>query len=147
MITPVTPDLIRTTLDLHPLPQEGGLWTQSWRTEDFSTIYYLLERPDFSAWHRLDFPEVYAYHAGDPLTLHTLGDGGLVQRTLGVDLAAGERPQAVVPAGTWQASESAGWTLVSTVVVPAYTDECVEFSGDLAERFPEHAGLVARLSR
>jgi predicted cupin superfamily sugar epimerase len=41
--------------------------------------------------------------------------------TLGNALAAGERPQAVVPAHAWQAAQSLGdWTLVGCTVAPAF---------------------------
>jgi len=41
--------------------------------------------------------------------------------TLGADLAAGERPQAIVPAHAWQAAQSLGeWTLVSCTVAPGF---------------------------
>jgi predicted cupin superfamily sugar epimerase len=40
---------------------------------------------------------------------------------LGSDLAAGERPQIVVPAHYWQAAESLGaWTLVGCTVAPGF---------------------------
>jgi len=41
--------------------------------------------------------------------------------SLGADLAAGEVPQAVVPAQAWQAAESTGdWTLVGCTVAPGF---------------------------
>ena len=41
--------------------------------------------------------------------------------TLGPNLTAGERPQAVVPAHTWQAAESLGeWTLAGATVAPGF---------------------------
>ena len=41
--------------------------------------------------------------------------------TLGNDLAAGERPQGVVPAHAWQAARSLGeWTLVGCTVAPGF---------------------------
>jgi thiosulfate/3-mercaptopyruvate sulfurtransferase len=44
---------------------------------------------------------------------------------LGRDLAAGQEPQATVPAGAWQSARSLGdWTLVGCTVAPAF-----EFSG------------------
>jgi predicted cupin superfamily sugar epimerase len=40
---------------------------------------------------------------------------------LGPDVLAGETPQAVVPAGDWQAARAdAGWALVSCVVAPGF---------------------------
>ncbi|WP_156753754.1 cupin domain-containing protein [Actinokineospora pegani] len=143
----MTVEQIKTALGLTPLPVEGGLWSQSWRDEAFSAIYYLLRAPEFSAWHRLDHPELYAYHAGSPLVLRQIDpDGRLTTTVLGLDFAAGQRPQAVVPAGVWQASETADWSLVGTVVVPPYTDSTVHFPEDLVARFPQHGGVISRLS-
>ena len=49
--------------------------------------------------------------------------------TLGPDLAAGERPQAIVPAGAWQAAESLGdWTLVGCTVAPGFEFERFELA-------------------
>ncbi|WP_163279695.1 cupin domain-containing protein, partial [Enterobacter hormaechei] len=43
------------------------------------------------------------------------------QHVLGIDLAAGERPQIVVPAGWWQTARSLGdWTLVGCTVAPGF---------------------------
>jgi len=53
------------------------------------------------------------------------GDGGRFTHRLGPGLAAGERPQAVVPARAWQLAESLGaFTLVGCTVAPGF-----EFSG------------------
>jgi len=132
-----------THLGLQPLPVEGGRWAQSWRSDTGSAIYYLLVAPEFSAPHRLDRLEVYAHHAGAPAAMLLLHEDGSVERpVLGTDVAAGERPQVVVPAGTWQATVTRGaWSLLGTVVVPPYTDDCVEFAdgADLALRYPEAA--------
>ncbi|OLF19670.1 hypothetical protein BU204_01390 [Actinophytocola xanthii] len=125
----MTPSRIIELLGLEPLPIEGGLFTQSWRDERCSAIYYLLAAPEFSAFHRLDRVEIFAYHAGAPVRMLLLEDGRIVERVLGPDLAAGQRPQVVVPGGVWQAAETLGaWSLLGTVVVPAYTDSCVEFA-------------------
>ena len=49
---------------------------------------------------------------------------------LGSDIAAGETPQAIVPAHAWQAAHSTGaWTLVGCTVAPSF-----DFAGfELAE--------------
>jgi predicted cupin superfamily sugar epimerase len=40
---------------------------------------------------------------------------------LGLDIASGERPQAVVPAHAWQQAQSLGeWTLVGCTVAPGF---------------------------
>jgi predicted cupin superfamily sugar epimerase len=147
---PLTPHQITDLLGLAELPVEGGRWSQSWRGEQCSAIYYLLAAPDFSAVHRLDRFEIYSYHAGAPSRMLLLNGGQVSEPVLGPDLAAGQRPQLAVPAGTWQAVEPLGeWSLMGTVVVPPYTDDCVEF-GDataLCAEYPEHAARIKALCR
>ncbi len=47
--------------------------------------------------------------------------GPVISRMLGPDLAAGERPQHVVPANWWQTARSLGdWTLVGCTVAPGF---------------------------
>lgn len=144
-------DTLIEALGLQPLPVEGGRWAQSWRDDACSAIYYLLVAPEFSALHRLAHLEIYAYHAGAPLAMLLLHqDGETEWVVLGPDATAGQRPQVVVPAGVWQASESTGaWSLVGTVVVPPYTDDIVEFAteAELAARYPDEFGAIRRLCR
>jgi predicted cupin superfamily sugar epimerase len=122
-------DIIRV-LSLRPHP-EGGHFLETWRDPRAvdggrgasTAIYYLLARGERSHWHRVDATEVWHYHAGSPLRLErALRDQGPVERiTLGPDLAAGERPQVVVPAHHWQAAESLGdWTLCGCTVAPGF---------------------------
>jgi predicted cupin superfamily sugar epimerase len=71
----------------------------------------------------VDAAEVWHHYAGGPLDLHIAeGDAGPVTTVrLGPDLAAGERPQAIVPAGAWQAAAPvAGAVLVGCTVSPAF---------------------------
>jgi uncharacterized protein len=119
-------DIIRL-LDLRPHP-EGGHFRETFRDTRESdgraastAIYFLLARGERSHWHHVDATEVWHYYAGAPLALSIAdGDGTTVMR-LGPDLAAGERPQAAVPAGAWQAAESLGdWTLVGCTVAPGF---------------------------
>lgn len=137
-------------LGLAPLPVEGGLWAQSWRDASCSAIYYLLEAPGFSGLHRLDRVEIYSHHAGAPVRMTLLDNGSVTEHVLGTDVTEGQRPQVVVPAGTWQASEPLGaWSLMGTVVVPPYTDDCVEFASaaEVAAEYPAHADRLRPLCR
>ena len=120
-------DVIRK-LDLKPHP-EGGHFRETFRDTRVegraasTAIYFLLARGERSHWHRVDAAEVWHYYAGAPLVLEmAAGEGGSVRRMkLGPDLAMGERPQGVVPAGHWQAAESLGdWTLVGCTVAPGF---------------------------
>lgn len=138
-------------LGLEPLLPEGGHVRQTHRDAVASAIYYLLEAPDFSGLHRLRHLEIWAFHAGSPLAMLLIDGAGVVsEHLLGTDLAAGQRPQVVVPAGTWQAAEPTGpWALVSTVVAPPYADDVVEFArrAEFAGRFAGHEERISRLCR
>lgn len=107
-------------LERHP---EGGWYAQTFVDavpggRAYSTlIYYLLEAGDRSAWHRVDSAEIWHWYAGAPLELRV----GRSTLTLGNDLAAGQRPQGVVPRGAWQSARSLGeWTLVGCTVAPGF---------------------------
>ena len=85
-----------------------------------TAIYFLLARGERSHWHRIDAVEIWHYYAGSALTLQIADESGQRSVRLGPDLAAGELPQAIVPAQAWQAAESTGdWTLVGCTVAPA----------------------------
>src|SRR6266850_3510348 len=110
---------IVATLGMAPHP-EGGAYVETWRAPAAgsarpagSAILYLLATGERSHWHRVDAAEVWQYAAGEQLELRIWrdGDGRIEQIRLGGDISAGDRPQAVVPAGAWQAARPLGaWT-------------------------------------
>jgi uncharacterized protein len=116
-------------LGLAPHP-EGGHFRETFRDSAAdacgrpasTAIYFLLAAGQVSDWHRIDAAEVWHWHAGAPLALSVAEDAGCRHELrLGADLAAGERPQAVVPAGAWQRAQSLGaWTLVGCTVAPGF---------------------------
>jgi uncharacterized protein len=120
-------------LGLAPHP-EGGFYRETFRAATpeggrgaSTAIYYLLREGEVSAWHRVvDADEVWHHYAGGTLELTlTAGRGERSSIRLGADLAAGERPQVVVPAGVWQTARPlGGWVLAGCTVAPAF-----EFAG------------------
>jgi predicted cupin superfamily sugar epimerase len=123
----MTPEEIITALGMQRHP-EGGWFVETFRDGDGSNratstaIYYLLQAGERSHWHKVrDAVEVWHFYAGDPLLLK-ISDGRTVQEIrLGANIAAGERPQAVVPADAWQAAEPLGaFTLVGCTVSPGF---------------------------
>ena len=135
-------------LNLSPHP-EGGWFRETWRADGppdqrstGTAIYFLLEAGQRSHWHRLDAAETWHFYAGDPLELSVAIAGSAVERlVLGPDLAAGQRPQLVVPAATWQSAVPLGsWTLAGCTVSPAF-----DFAGfELAPAGWEPTGVIAR---
>ena len=106
-------------LDLQPHP-EGGWYRQTWASPETVTltdgrvratatlIHFLLPTGESSAWHRVSSDEVWLAHTGS-VALELGGDGAAPEAdgdaetvVLGLDLAAGEVAQAVVPAHVWQ---------------------------------------------
>lgn len=138
--TSLTGAEIIALLRLEPHP-EGGWYRQTFRdtNEDgagraaSTAIYFLLEAGQESRWHRVDAAEVWHFYAGAPLLLHV----GREEHRLGSDLAAGERPQAVVPTHVWQKAKSLGdWTLVGCTVAPGFEFASFEMAPLGWEPFP-----------
>ena len=109
-------------LERHP---EGGWFRETWRDPGGAgtAIYFLLEAGDRSHWHRVrDAAELWHFYAGGPVRLSVSTDGTTVEEhTLGPDVAAGQRPQLLVPPSAWQAAEPLGeWSLAGCTVSPAF---------------------------
>lgn len=161
-------DALIARLALVPHP-EGGFYRETWRAGEaipeaalpprfagpraFGTaILFLLPAGSFSALHRIAGDELWCFHLGDPLVVHTLDDDG--RRA---DLLLGPDParhalQAVVPHGvTFGARVAPGgaWSLVSCVVTPGFdfADFTMPSRAELLARFPDHAALVSELTR
>jgi predicted cupin superfamily sugar epimerase len=120
-------DIIRF-LDLKPHP-EGGHYRETFRDSTTygeravsTAIYFLLTAGEISHWHRVDSVEVWHWYAGAPLALSMYAEGEETLKVrIGMDLSHGERPQAFVPAGTWQSARTLGpWTLVGCTVSPGF---------------------------
>jgi predicted cupin superfamily sugar epimerase len=138
MTDALSADDILRLLELQPHP-EGGHYREMFR--DTATvgsgraastaIYFLLQEREISRLHRVDAAEVWHWYAGAPLALAIVEGKQRRDIRLGPDLAAGERPQAVVPVRAWQQALSLGaWTLVGCTVAPGF-----EFAGfELAAR-------------
>jgi predicted cupin superfamily sugar epimerase len=129
-------DAIIARLGLQPHP-EGGHYREMWRDAPDNgargagtAILYLLRADEHSHWHRVDATECWHWHAGAPLRLRLSVDGRAQEdRLLGMDLAVGQLPFALVPTGWWQAAAPmGGWALVGCTVSPAFAFEGFEMA-------------------
>jgi predicted cupin superfamily sugar epimerase len=119
----------------HP---EGGWYVETWRAAEVdgeraaaTAILYLLAAGERSHWHRVDAVEIWQWSAGEALELLVWrGEGEAVSVVqLGGNVLAGEEPQAVVPAGAWQAARPlGGWALVGCIVAPGFRFEGFELA-------------------
>ena len=119
-----------------------------------TAIYFLVTRTQPTTYlHRLKSDELFHLYDGGPLEVLLLGERGDGEvRRLGLDIAGGERPQLVIPAGTWFAVElapDAGHCLFGCTVAPGFDFADFELAAgpELAARFPAHAVRIARMSR
>ena len=120
-----------------------------------ATAIYFLVTADAPATylHRLLSDEVFHLYEGGPLDILRLHpDGTADVARLGLDLAAGQRPQVVIPAGAWFGTElapGAPYCLVGCTVAPGFefTDFELAAGPELATRYPSVADRIARMSR
>ena len=131
-------DTLIASLGMRPHP-EGGHYVETWRAPDGphgarpvgSAILYLLAAGERSHWHRVDAAEIWQYASGEPLELRIWAEGERAVTTvrLGDPARDGGTPQAVVPAGAWQAARPlGGWTLVGCIVTPAFAFDGFELA-------------------
>lgn len=153
------------TLELQP-HIEGGHYKETYKsglesgfagfkgTRSVSTgIYFLLAEGEFSAFHRIKSDEMWHFYDGDPLSIYIITvSGDLMVVKLGLDLAHGQQPQAVVPAGCWFASrvESPGqFALVGCTVAPGFDFQDFEMAKreELVGDYPQHTKIINELTR
>jgi len=157
----------RLGLERHP---EGGWFRQTYRAPEeiavaalpgrfgaarsFATaIYFLLERGEVSALHRLAADELWFFHAGGTLLVHALDRAGaLTTQRLGFESEQGDALQAQVPQGHWFGAElapEAEYALVSCTVAPGfeYADFEMAERASLCAQWPGQRALIERLTR
>jgi predicted cupin superfamily sugar epimerase len=161
---------IQQSLNLQPLPIEGGYFVETYRSKfaliqqslpsgycgerSLSTaIYYMLTPDSFSAIHRLRGDEVYHFYLGDPVEMLVLKPDGRGETVvIGPDIGSGMRLQHVVPAGAWQGSRLAPggkFALMGTTMSPGFDPADFEIGSrdELSARYPHYAALIAILTR
>jgi predicted cupin superfamily sugar epimerase len=115
-------------------------------------LYFLVTRDRGIRLHRIRSDQMYHHYLGDPLEVLLLyPDGKSEVRTVGADVAAGMRPQLLIPGGTFHAGRlktSAGYALLGTSVWLRAEPADVEF-GDpqkLIAAFPSSRAAIAEFT-
>lgn len=155
--------------NLQPHP-EGGWYKQTYKSSEsiraealperfggdrpFSTaIYFLLEKGDFSAFHRIKSDECWHFYHGDPLEIFVFQQNGeLTVTTLGNDISKGYLFQYIVPAGCWFASRPAPgsqYCFVGCTVAPGFDFADFEMADAeyLTGKYPNHSAEIRLLCR
>ena len=155
-------------LNLLPHP-EGGYYKETYRSElsvqlenvdpnlegerSLCTgIYFLLEKENFSAFHRIKSDELWHFYGGDPITIHMIDNrGNYFSQDVGSELENGEVLQYLVPANTWFASEvkkERDYALVGCTVSFGFDFKDFEMADkSLLNEFPAHKQVLSRLIR
>lgn len=138
---------VRSRLGLEFLEGEGVWIRLLWRNDSGNAIYGFLTPDDFSALHRLNEDELWVHVAGAPIDMLQLHPDGRVEE---VRLGRGEGDvlHALVPAGAWQGSSTAGeWALVVCALAPPFSGfELADDATDLSA-WPSAAERVRELIR
>jgi len=134
---------VAVTAPTHPGPRAAA-----------TAIYFLVTAEAPATYlHRLLSDEVFHLYEGGPLDIVRLHpDGSSDVARLGRDLAAGERPQIVIPAGTWFGTElgpGVPYCLVGCTVAPGFEFADFELADgpELVARYPAVAERLTRMSR
>ncbi|MBN1647801.1 MAG: cupin domain-containing protein [Spirochaetales bacterium] len=151
----------------HP---EGGFFRETYRSPElivraalparfsgercFSTcIYYLLQRDEFSAFHRIRQDEIWHLYDGSGVFIHIINEEGIYSRSgLATGSDSESAPQVTVPAGSYFAAElmdKSSFTLCGCTVAPGFDFADFELPSPefLIERFPGYGELIGRLTR
>jgi predicted cupin superfamily sugar epimerase len=116
-------------------------------------IHFMLEKGQFSAFHRIRSDELWHFYSGDPLIVYEIDETGiLIEHLLGSDPGAGQSFFCVIKGGNWFASRLAGegeYGLVGCTVAPGFDFADFELAkkDELLHQFPDHAALINALCR
>lgn len=165
----MSPETIIQHLELLPHP-EGGYYRETYRSPELipasglphrfggerhvaTAIYFLIEKNNFSALHKIKSDETWHFYAGDALEVIEMDEEGHLTRTaVGNNLAAGEVFQYTVKAGQWFGSRvkaGGNYSLVGCTVAPGFDFSDFEMAGreKLSSRFPQHRSIIKELTR
>lgn len=155
-------DFLVESLNLLPHP-EGGFYKETYRSEVgiktehrernlCTSIFFLLTSENVSRFHRIKSDELWFFHEGSPLTVHTLSENGYKSLSLGLpDSNPDLLPQQLVKANTIFGStvdKQDSYSLVSCVVAPGFDFRDFELfeAKDLLPHFPQSAEIIRRLT-
>ncbi|HTU81901.1 MAG TPA: cupin domain-containing protein [Candidatus Acidoferrales bacterium] len=144
-------------LDLRPHP-EGGFFRETYRCERAlqdrslcTAIYFLVTAHNPSRMHRVASDEIWHFYCGDALEMLQLDETSSRTLLVGPNVEAGERPQALVPAGVWQGvrvTPGGTFALVGATVSPGFDFADFEMGerAALIAAHPEQAALIEALT-
>jgi len=157
--------ILNLDLKAHP---EGGYYQEVYRSDEIipknalherfngerslsTSIYYLLEGNQFSAFHKIKSDEIWHFYDGSSVRLVLISNNGkLIELNLGIN--NNEDPQVIIPKNTWFAAyplDKESYSLVGCTVSPGFDFNDFELGdrNSLLKTFPQHEELIIRLTK
>lgn len=153
-------------LQKHP---EGGWFKEVYRSDELisavalptgfsvsrnisTSIYYLLEGEDFSAFHRIKSDEIWHFYTGtSAIEIISIDEGKIRKQFLGENPQENQSFQVVVPKNTWFAAQLQnrnGFALVGCTVSPGFHYDDFEMATEnLVNQYPELENVIRDLIR
>lgn len=117
----------------------------------FSTsIYYLLNSGEFSAFHRLKSDEIWHFYSGSPLNLFIINnEGKLSKQILGSNPDKDEHLQIIIEKGSWFAASvlrTGSYTLMGCTVSPGFDFGDFELAkrDALLKKYPQYHEIIVK---
>lgn len=163
-------ELFVDLLKLQPHP-EGGYFAQIFKSDQSvksidasrydnqirfagTSIYYLLDKSDFSAWHKLKSDEIWHYYKGCEVIIYQIDQYNHIKTEILGDPTKNSNAtfQISIPSNTWFSAElidKKAYCLLGCTVSPGF--EFIDFElGNrdvLLQQFPQHKLLITQLTR
>ena len=157
----------RLQLKLHP---EGGWYREVYRSDEImpagslperyqephcinTSIYFLLESTDFSAFHRIRSDETWHFYMGSPVIIYIFfPDDKYKEVVMGNNLIDNQELQYTILRDCWFAAkvqDEDSFTLVGCTVSPGFEFADFELGerGKLIAQFPKYTQLIMELTR
>lgn len=152
-------------LEMLPHP-EGGYYKETYRSSEeievigfdgkrsiSTAIYFLIEKNNFSAFHKIKSDETWHFYEGDALEVIEIDAAGtLIKTAVGRQLGKGEVYQYTVKAGHWFGSrvkDGGNFSLVGCTVAPGFDFKDFELANkeELIKAYPQHQAIIETLTR
>lgn len=149
---------------LMPHP-EGGYFKEVYRSDEFipmdaldqryagqrdicTSIYFLLEGDNFSAFHKIKSDEIWHHYDGSTVMIHIISPEGIYSK---VQLGKEDNLQYTIKSGNWFAGEvldKNSFVLLGCTVAPGFDFSDFEIANraELIKQFPEHQEIINRLA-
>jgi len=151
-------------LTKHP---EGGYYKEVYRSNEFvnkkslpdrynsfrsfyTSIYFLLESDEISAFHRIKSDEIWHFYEGASITIFAIApDGTLTKTLIGNNPDKGDSLQLLIPKGFWFTAfhnNPQSYSLVGCSVSPGFDFDDFELAkrSELEKRFPQHKEIIRK---